>query len=357
MMGHRPKILVVNAITGGGGVTESFLTSLTMLRRSGIDPVALVPSNFLFLDRLKQAGLTVEQDDWLAAKGALLVPFQAARIARVAKRHGVDRILLNNGRFVNWLRRFSRQPVVTLYHGGKLGRVLASDRIITINEPQRQALVAAGYSPGSVDVIDNAYPHDSVPAFVSRAPNTPVRIGTLRLLEPAKGVDVLIRAAAILRKQGYAFLLEIGSSGSQLEALKSLAQESGLEGQVNFRGWIEDRDAFYAGLDLYVLPSRQEEWGIGIIEAWAASLPVVATACLGPLRLVADEETGLIVPVNDPEAMATALARCLDDATLRQRLAVNGHGEVARYTLPRIAERYGASVMGPLISARLPATK
>jgi glycosyltransferase involved in cell wall biosynthesis len=272
------------------------------------------------------------------------LPWQAHRIAAIARAVGAARILLNNGRHVWWVKRFTNLPVIVVYHGGKLPRVLRADAIITINEPQRDQLIAAGFPAERIAVIDNVYPDATLPAFEARSRRQPLRIGTLRLLEPAKGVDVLIAAAAALVARGHDIRVEIGSEGTQRAALEAQVQAAGLGERVTFHGWIADRAAFYRGLDIYVLPSRFEEWGIGILEAWAMSLPVVATACLGPRRIVGEGVNGLLVPVGEPVAMADAVERLIADPALAASLAAEGRREAERYTMGRIAPVYADAV-------------
>ena len=171
-------------------------------------------------------------------------------------------------------------------------------------------------------------------------------IGTLRLLEHAKGVDILIDAIGILAARGKRFRTRIGSSGTQETALKEQAQALGISDLVEFCGWIDDKAAFFDNLDIYVLPSRAEEWGIGIVEANAARLPVIATACLGPKRIVRDGVTGIIVPVADPTAMAAAIEKLASDPERAETLARNAYAHCeASYLFPKIAPLFVREVL------------
>ncbi|MHB2166244.1 glycosyltransferase family 4 protein [Alsobacter sp. R-9] len=348
-VGRPARCLVVTSIASGGGVTESVFTAIDMLGRAGVETVAAVPSDFLFLDRMRATGIPVHAVPGLSAGGAAFIPLQAWRLARIARDAGADLVMVNNGRFVGALKRLLRIPVLTIYHGGKVERFMGADRIITINEPQRDLLIERGYPAERVTVVDNALPVEEMPPFRPRPATANPVVGTLRLLEPAKGVDTLIEAIALLAGRGRRLRTRIGSTGSQEAKLRALAKERGVADLIDFAGWIDDKDAFYASLDLYVLPSRAEEWGIGIVEAQAASLPVVSTACLGPLRIVKDGITGLLVPPEDPSAMADAIDRLVADPALAARLAEAGWRDCGEnYILPRIAPKYAADVLETL---------
>ena len=94
--------------------------------------------------------------------------------------------------------------------------------------------------------------------------------------------------------------------------------------------WVETADAF-------VLSSRYEGWGIVLLEAMAAGLPVVSFDCeWGPRAMVTDGHDGLLVPLGDINALAEALAKVLSDARLREQLAANAAVTAQRYAPERI---------------------
>lgn len=334
------RCAVVCPIATGGGVTEAFITSLAMLRAGGVTPIAVVPANFFFLERLASQGYEIIPIGGLERGGTFNQLLQAFAIARAARRSRADLLLLNNGRHVSALRRLlPKTPLIAHYHGGKVRRFLGADRVITSNVEQMRFLADVGYPAAQAVVLDYALPIDALPPYEARARSAgPPVVGTLRLLEPAKGVDVLIDAIGLLAARGRRIRTRIGSTGSQEKFLKARVRELGICDIVEFAGWIDDKQAFYDSLDIYVLPSRSEEWGIGIVEAYAERLPLIATACLGPKRIVKSGETGLLVPIADPSAMADALEKLLADPALCERLARAGYAHCAEnYLFPRIA--------------------
>jgi glycosyltransferase involved in cell wall biosynthesis len=97
----------------------------------------------------------------------------------------------------------------------------------------------------------------------------------------------------------------------------------------------------YAGARLFVLPSHHEGLPTVLLEAMACRLPVVATACTGSAELVRNGETGLLVPVADPPALAAAVAALWNDRALCRALGAQGREWVAReHTWERVAGRY-----------------
>ena len=124
-------------------------------------------------------------------------------------------------------------------------------------------------------------------------------------------------------------------------ALEGQARALGIASRVRFLGWREDSAALLAAADLLVCPSRHEPLGNVVIEAWAAGRPVLATASEGPRALIRDDETGLLVPIDDAAALGAALRRLAGDAALRARLAEAGRAAYeADYAEARVVSLY-----------------
>ncbi|ODT69488.1 MAG: hypothetical protein ABS75_16375 [Pelagibacterium sp. SCN 63-23] len=131
----------------------------------------------------------------------------------------------------------------------------------------------------------------------------------LSIFNDNKKIDNIIRSFAIKFKGNKSVDLKIGGDGVARKNLEDLAVEVGVSSQVHFVGPISRRDApsFIASSDAFVLGSEHETFGVVLIEAMAAGKPVVATQCGGPDDIVT-EQTGLLVPVNDIDALAEAMA-------------------------------------------------
>ena len=164
-------------------------------------------------------------------------------------------------------------------------------------------------------------------------------VGIVARLVPIKAHEVFLRAAAILaaREAGARFL--IVGDGERRAELEALSTNLGLDRSVEFLGWRPDLDRVYADLDLVVLCSRNEGLPVALIEAQAAGRPVIATRVGGVPDLVVSGDTGLLVPPDDPDALARAIQSLLDDVEMRDRLGRAGRRRVVpAYNAERLLE-------------------
>lgn len=161
----------------------------------------------------------------------------------------------------------------------------------------------------------------------------------LARLHPNKGIDTLLRALAAVPG---AHLL-IAGEGPERGALESLAAQMGMRERAHFLGWRSDAPDLLASATLLVHPARIEPLGNVILEAWAARLPVVATASSGPAALIRDGVSGRLAPVDDAPALAAAIAAALGDPDSGRRMAQAGRARFeAEFAEAPVVARYHA---------------
>jgi glycosyltransferase involved in cell wall biosynthesis len=164
------------------------------------------------------------------------------------------------------------------------------------------------------------------PRPTPKPPGAPVVIGTVKALEKLYGVDHLLRAFADVPRRGFDLRLTIVGDGSQRMALETLAQELGIEGLVRFMGRVPHQElpAYLQQMDVFVMPSLQESFGVAAVEAAAVGLPIVASDVGGLPEVVVQGETGFLVPPADVDALTGRLAQLISDSTLRCRMGEAG---------------------------------
>ena len=194
---------------------------------------------------------------------------------------------------------------------------------------QRGRVVYNGIAAGETDnVIPFAHPRPYILAIGRHVPQ--------------KGFDVLLYALKRAVEQGHPYDLIVAGDGVDHGTLKILADRLDLRDRVTFPGRVDHAVAIrlFAGCELFVLPSRHEPFGIVNLEAMAAGKAIVATRVGGVPEIVTDEENGLLVPPEDPVALADAICRVMEDEVLRRRLGDAGRAKAGQFTWDRIADEY-----------------
>jgi glycosyltransferase involved in cell wall biosynthesis len=156
-------------------------------------------------------------------------------------------------------------------------------------------------------------------------------IGTVKALAPVYGIDILIKAFAMLVRAGkYKVRLRIVGGGPQHAELQELARKQGVSEHVDFIGPVPHSQVpeELRSMDIYVALSRSESFGVAVIEASSCALPVVVSDIGGLPEVVEDGVTGFVVPTEDARAAATKLEELLASAELRQRMGAEGRAQV-----------------------------
>lgn len=223
------------------------------------------------------------------------------------------------------------------------------DAVIAISRQVEESLIAGGVTASRVRTLysgidlsgNQPTPNGWAIRQMIGAPNGAVLLGTIANLFPRKGYEVMLRALpAIIRAVPTVQYLIVGSDESgYADRLERLAQELKIADHVHMVGFQDPVQPFLAALDLYVHPALMEGFGIAVVEAMAMGKAVVATTTGGLPEVVAQGETGLLVPPGDAESLAVAVVSLLEDQVRREQMGRNG--------MVRAQERFSlaASVM------------
>lgn len=248
------------------------------------------------------------------------------RTPYLSSRHNDDRYLLGPFRYVD--RAFA--------HGAR--------RLVAISEAVRRFLEAAGHDPAKLTTIH--YGLDELPAAASETTpgqagipaDAPLALAVGRLIEQ-KDHATLLRAFARVREAHPAARLAILGSGPLEAETRALTEELGLAEAVILPGRTEIRD-WLDRADVFVHTSRWEGFGIVLLEAMLAGLPIVATRVSAIPEIVADGETGALVEPGDVEGVARELAALLADPGMRRALGDAGRRRAhAEFSVGRMTDR------------------
>ena len=318
---------VMQIMAGGAhGGAEAFFERLTIaLHRDGLAQRAVIRRNRERAHRLSLAGMPVTQ-----------LPFGGPPELYTRWRIGREIAAWSPDVVVAWMSRAAaKTPRSRAVLCGRLGGYYDlkyyrhCDHLIGNTQDIVAYIRNQGWPADRAHYLPNFVSGkrvESLDRAVFETPRDAPLLIALGRLHPNKAFDVLIDAMAHVQ-QAY---LWIAGAGPEEKVLKQRTAALGLEARVRFLGWRDDTEAVLSAGDIFVCPSRHEPLGNVVIEAFAQGLPVVATASQGPKALIEDGVNGLLTPVDDAAALASAVNRVIADAALRYALAHDGFATYQR---------------------------
>ncbi len=358
---YSTKVLFVNAWHGLAGAERCLLEAATALKARGVTPIVALPARGALAAELRRLGIRARflnlgvmgNRQELRSPMLLLRLFQqpiaAVRLAALIREERIDIVHSNSsavaaGALGSFL---ARRPHVwhireMLPERGAVGRIMRwlisrfSHRVICVSTAVRERLLlgSAGHASKVVVIPDGI----DVDAFLSLAgganghPQSELRIGMNSRINPWKGQSTFVEAASLVRRRFPNTRFWVAGGCLEVyeplrQRIASRAENLGLDGSLVWTGHLlyQALAQLLATYDVFVLPSSQPEpLGIVMLEAMACGKPVVATRQGGPLDVVVDGVTGLLVPPNDPQAMAAAIEGLLSSEERRREMGSAG---------------------------------
>ncbi len=193
---------------------------------------------------------------------------------------------------------------------------------MVVSPSTRDEFIAHGFPAGRLAIIHNCVDHALY--RTGGAPKSPVPlIGYFGRLKKYKGVEHLLRAVPLVRERVPSLRVVIAGEGDDRHRLEGIAASLGLGGVVEFTGYCpeEKKIALLQSMWCTIATSSKEGWGLTIIEANACGTPAIASDVPGLRDAVRDNETGLLYPYGDAEALAQRILLLLQDSALRANLS------------------------------------
>ena len=329
-------------VQGIGGAEQHLLALLPALRAQGVD------AQFLSLDAGEDAerfhaALDEHDIPWTRVRCGLdLSPRLAAGVTARVRAERPDLLhthMVHADAYGSLAARLSHTPFVSTRHNDDryllgpfrhVDRRLMSGvtRIVAISDAVRRFHIEAGLPEAKLETIHYgldtlpANPSEVTPASSGIATTAPLLLAIGRLIEQKDHASLLDAFALVRRSTPEARLAILGWGPLEARLREQVAQ-LGLEDAVLLPGRVEPRD-WLERADVFVHTSRWEGFGIVLLEAMLASLPVVATSVSAIPEIVVDGQTGLLAPAGDAHAIAGQLSALLDDPARRRVLGEHG---------------------------------
>ena len=214
----------------------------------------------------------------------------------------------------------------------KILRSRAAIAIANSQATKAALLQTVGFAKSSITVVSNFIDFGRLdPALYERnktrdtlgIAKNKIAVGFMGRLHHCKGADLLIEAAAILCEKDQRFRFVIVGDGPERKQLEGLVARLGLKEKVVFTGLCKDPAEVIRAFDIAVIPSRREAFGITAIEFMRMKIPIVASPVGGLVELVQHEKNGILLDSLNPQNIADAVNRLVQDDSLRERLTNN----------------------------------
>ena len=355
-----------------GGIKSQLLALLSGLDSARFKPVVICPPATSVFREVEQSGHEVIPLPLVGELDPIRDLWTVFRLRRILGRlkpdvlhiHGAKAGLI--GRLATALLRRRPRVVLTVHsfvfdhHMGPRKRAIVAcverclsplvDRIIAVSQALKDELVSQmRLTPEKITVIYNGVTFREV----RRSPGTGLRIGTVARLAPQKGVDHFIRAAAIVLKRFPSARFLVVGDGPLRQTLETLADTVGARDSIDFLGFRTDALSVVADLDVFVLASTREAFGLTLVEALSQEVPVVASRVGGIPEIVDGSTTGFLAEPGDADDIAARVCQLLADKELAARIAREGCRSVrCRFSSDRMVTEIQDLYLGLASNAR-----
>ena len=323
--------------TGWGGVFNATIGHIKALIAAEAEVIVWTAS-MPIAEAAEKAGAQVDYDPiWHRGLDPLFA-FRCWRKARALKRKGLLGAIHEGGRTGLWGRLlFSGIPQAGVMHRERIASYRTFKDLLVLSEGYKKELQASKSGRRKrIAVAPNALKFDPVdmenPA-ASIKKNPAPKIGFMGRMEPVKGIDLLIEAADKLKQSGLSFSMEL--AGGDGGAYRETVHAKGLSEIISFPGWHDRPEEIYAHWDIFCLPSRNEPFGLSLIEAMATGIPAVASQCNGPADIIEDGVSGFLTPIENADALAEKLTLLIQDNELRQQMGIAARERIKNNYSPR----------------------
>lgn len=325
------RILQIMAGNTHGGAETAFVDTCIAMAEAGQETEIITRANDSRLPQLKKAGIMVHTLPF-GGKIDIYTPWAIKRIIKDFEPDIVQTWMSRGSwKTPKWRqgqgKRYTTVARLGNYYKMKYFRNI--EHFIAITPDIQTYLIEQGIAPGHITRINNFAETETVDTPVNRADlgaqeDSTVLLGLGRL-HADKAFDTLIEAVSELPNHVH---LWIAGEGPDRRKLEALIKDREVENRVKLLGWRNDRAALLQACDICTFTSRDEPFGTVFVQAWSQKTPVIVSNADGPRQFVKDGEDGLIIPIDNKDAIIKAVTTLSNDKKLQSKLIKNGF---ARY--------------------------
>jgi glycosyltransferase involved in cell wall biosynthesis len=334
---------IINFISGKdlGGPKQSFILYTELLEKMGHTVTNVIKAGAKLKPVLLGKGYGVKEVNYYRTPFSWMNGLAKIELRKVMGGVDAEVVFVHKPIDISLVREAlgDNIKIIAIIHGFSNKYLEDADSLVAVSENVGDFLKKAGVKK-PIFVIPNMVKIESEPTYRD-IPEIPL-IGAMGVFRRKKGFHIFIRALSILKEEGIGFKAVIAGKGQLYYYLKYLRIKLNLQDELTIRGWVsnDERDRFVDDIDLYVLPSRTETFGMVVVEAMARMKRVIATKCGGPEEIITCGVNGYLVEKENPEDLARQLKSIIQQPKESKRVAMDAAVEAKeRYTLDALMER------------------
>lgn len=267
-----------------GGVEQAFLDYNSALKMHNHQILAIV-------DIKTKVKSFIQDTQYITINFNQYNYFLIFKLYKTIKKFQADIIITHSKKTIPILRivaKWLKIPLIGVAHNDKYKKINQCDAIFSITEYQKEFFIQKGYPKENIYVIPNMI-KGKIEYKEKIWHHLPV-IGSMGRFDPMKGFDTYLNALALLRKEGIEFKAVLGGDAQkeypkEKRKLEQIIIDNQLDKSVTLCGWVTDKAKFFQDIDIFVLPSNYEPFGIVLLEAMQHSTPIVTSDAEGPKEI------------------------------------------------------------------------
>ena len=326
-----------------GGAEEVFIDYITTFKALGHDVLAIIKDDAPYEQTLIDYGIEVRKTknnfgytDFFAAKN----------IANFIKEFDADTLVCHMGRsHVLGKKAISKVKSkkifqISVNHSDNVKRSVGADVVISTNKEIFYKTIERGQPEDKSFIVPNAISLTDISTQnkIDLSQKDEIVLGLIGRLDRTKGFDYVIKAIEILsKKTDKKIKLKIAGDGYYKEELiKASNENSEIKDKIEFLGWIEDKKEFFESIDIFILPSLNEPFGLVLLQAMKYAKPIITTDCDGPKEILVDKKQALFVKRAPKEHLSGEIANKILDLINDPKLT----NDMVTSSLLKVQERY-----------------
>lgn len=260
-----------------------------------------------------------------------------------------DIIICHSLRTMRWmkiLRPIIPAKTIAINHGITFQKSLNCEYVFSINQEIADLVVKSGKEKEKSIFIPNMIKIDG--DFIEKQFHNPPVVAMFGRIEPRKGFDTMIKAAGILKTKNIDFQLKVGGfsvNDYNEDSLHKLVKENNIDDIYQFIGVVKDKKQFFADIDILCVPSREEPFGLVIIESFMYSTPVISSNSDGARMLIEDQRDGLLFNIDNEKELAEKIEFLIKN----HQYAVN----LSKNAFKKVKEQYSLEKIGKILQIEL----